>query len=93
MSGHGTGYPIAFVCPKARQNRVLWSSPERGRLPGGHNIVVRTGRTRPMPRNGKGHPRKLWTSHEFRCECGHVGWTSHVDIVRYPAERGQHDGH
>ena len=85
MAGRGTGYPVAFVCPVARRNRALWSGEEKGALPPGHDAIVRTGRTKPV-KKGKGHPRKLWTSHEYRCECGHVGWTNHVQIVRYPVE-------
>lgn len=85
MAGYGTGYPIAFICPVARRNRALWSGPEHGRLPDGHDEIVRTGRTKPTPRTGKGHARKLDTMYEYRCACGHVGWSSHPDIVRYPA--------
>lgn len=83
MAGHGTGYPLSFICPIARQNRALWNGPDRGRLPDGHDRIVRTGRTRPVP-HGKTHSRKLSTSHEYRCECGHVGWSSHADVIHYP---------
>lgn len=82
MSGKGTGYPIWFVCPVARRTRY-WPEP----YPVGHERIVRTGRTRPMRHNGKGHPRKLWISHEFRCECGYVGWSSSHNIVDYPLDR------
>lgn len=87
MAGYGTGYPIYFICPVARRNRELWGHSDRsiaGRLPEGHDHIVRTGRTKPMPMNGKGHPRKLWTSHEFVCECGYKGWSSHIDILHKP---------
>lgn len=81
MAGTGTGYPVYFICPVARRNRDIrtWAAPP------GHRRIVRTGRTKPMP-PGRAHPRKLNTSHEYRCGCGHVGWSSHVDIARYPVE-------
>lgn len=84
MAGKGTGYPISFVCPVARRNRMgAW---EGRSYPAGHDRIVRTGRTKPAPGHGHGHPRKLSESHEYRCECGNVGWTSHADVLRYPVE-------
>jgi hypothetical protein len=79
MAGAGTGYPNWFVCTVARRTRH-WPDP----FPPGHDRIVRTGRTRPAPSPTKGHPRKLRESHEYRCECGHVGWSCHIDILRYP---------
>jgi hypothetical protein len=26
----------------------------------------------------------MHTSHEYRCGCGHVGWSTHIDILRHP---------
>lgn len=84
MAGYGTGYPISFICPVARRNRALWSGPDKGRLPEGHDTIVRTGRTKPRRHDGKGHPRALDTYYEYRCECGYVGWTTHKDILIRP---------
>ena len=79
MAGYGTGYPVYFICAKLARR---WPRSEVDyRM---HEVTV-TGRTRPTPRNGKGHPRKSWTTREYRCSCGHVGWSSHVDLER----RGQ----
>lgn len=55
MAGHGTGYPIAFVCSVARRNCTG--------IPKGHVRIVRTGRTRLAPGHGKGHTGKLDQSH------------------------------
>lgn len=82
---HGTGYPIYFHCPVARRERN-WSSTECPPYPRGHDRIVRTGRTKPAPSQNKGHPRKLSTSHEYECSCGHVGWTCHVDILGKPVK-------
>lgn len=77
----GTGSPIFFVCPAARRTRN-WRDP----YPPGHDRIVRTGRTKPNNRSGPKGLRSLHTLHEYRCECGHVGWTNHIDIERYPKE-------
>lgn len=90
MAGYGTGRPHAFICPVARRNRRLWSDSERpGELPRGHERIVRTGRTKPRRHDGNLHPRILPTSHEYRCECGHVGWTTHNQILYYPVEENE----
>lgn len=82
------GQPIAFVCPVARRERdVVWragSGPSYA-VPDGHARIERTGRTR-AKRDGRARGRSLDTLHEFRCECGHVGWSRHVGILRYPVE-------
>lgn len=80
MAGAGTGQPVAFVCPVARRNRDTrtWS------LPPGHDRIRLTGRTKPNPGSSVGQ-RMLTTSSEYRCECGHVGWSAHVDLPRRAA--------
>jgi hypothetical protein len=81
---HGTGYPIHFACSQARR---IWhgSSDEQSARTSRErreHVVELTGRTRPTKRDGKGHPRKSWTTYEYRCSCGHVGWSSHKDLER-----------
>jgi hypothetical protein len=85
MAGYGTGYPIWFECAKARQ---IWYGSRRNdderndrthRERAKHRVEL-TGRTRPTPRTGKGHPRKSWTTFEYKCSCGHVGWSSHKNL-------------
>lgn len=75
----GPGSPIFFMC--ARLRKVYWRD-RTDRLHANHR-VVRTGRTRPAPRN-PGHAvgvRSLMVEHEYRCSCGYVGWTRHIDIL------------
>jgi len=74
MAGRGTGYPISFLCTVERR--------ERGHA--GIHKWERTGRTKPASSPTKGHPRKLRTSWEYLCSCGHRGWTSHKDILAAP---------
>ena len=83
----GTGYPLTFRCPKERRERD-WRGGN-ARVEARHAAIVRTGRTRPAPSPGKGHPRKLAVSFEFVCPCGHVGWSCHIDVVRYPLQEGK----
>lgn len=90
MAGYGTGYPTFFACPQARKiyygtrasrgEAVSRTQRERS----AHDVEL-TGRTKPTPRNGKGHPRKSWTTFEYKCVCGHVGWSSHKDLERLAA--------
>lgn len=87
MPGRGTGIPIAFVCPVARRTRDQLD--RNYGYPSGHKLIVRTGRTRPAPGLRNLPPRKLPTSHEYRCECGHTGWTCHSDITSYPLRSAQ----
>ncbi len=70
--------PHYLNCPVARRNRDF----RTGHLPGGH-VIRRTGRTKPRTTRRPGQ-RTLDTSHEYRCTCGHVGWTTHMDILQRP---------
>lgn len=83
MSGSaGTGSPLHFFCPRCRR-QAGWREGGRGR---GWK-VVRTGRTRPF-KPGRLHARGIRstnTSHEYVCsDCGHVGWSAHVDVAGKP---------
>lgn len=76
--GLGTGSPISFKCYRDRLGY--------GRV-GGH-IVRRTGaeRTyRPKMYSALG-ARSTAVAREYRCTCGHVGWSAHIDLARYPGE-------
>lgn len=86
MAGSGTGYPYHFECSKARLiyygdrssrgEDVARTSRERSA-----HVIALTGRSKPVP-SGKGHPRKSWRSREYKCSCGHVGWSNHKDLER-----------
>jgi hypothetical protein len=88
----GTGVPIYFICYKARRNQRYDSSRPYSRAnysyPPGHEEIVRTGRTRGIP-PGTQHARTLPERHEYRCECGHTGWTRHSDVLRFPLEESK----
>lgn len=86
MAGLGTGVPLTFMCAKCR--KVAWrrTPTQATSSPYGHN-VVRTGRVRALSgyagRNQP--PRTLSQHHEYRClDCGHVGWSRHVDVLTKP---------
>lgn len=78
----GTGQPLTFRCSKQR-SQVVYPDKYGGRFPDGHENIVRTGRARLV-----GYPgvRSLGTAWQYRCECGHVGWSKHVDVLRCPIE-------
>lgn len=93
MAGSGTGYPIWFQCAKARR---IWYGSRRNNDEGNErtareraeHVTELTGRTRRTPKTGKGHPRKSWTTFEYRCSCGHVGWSSHKNLERKAEQAG-----
>lgn len=87
MAGFGTGYPIFFECPNARKIYYGTRSSKgeevsRTMRARQAHVIKLTGRTKPTPRNGKGHPRKSWTTFEYTCACGRTGWSSHRDLER-----------
>lgn len=69
--------PIAFTCPVHRRNKSRTGEAHR------HVGVRRTGRTKPSKAR-KASRMSLVVSVEFVCPCGHIGWTTHPDILRYP---------
>lgn len=84
MSGHktaGAGQPLFFHCPKYRSARA--TEREAAYLAfmlRAHREITLTGRTRKVRKpNGQ---RMTKTAREYRCTCGHVGWSRHVDLER-----------
>lgn len=72
----GTGCPLTLKCAKCRLSRN-WSRNFREGL-------VATGRTRAVSRRSI---RQTTRKVEYRClDCGHVGWTQHIDAERLPVE-------
>ena len=67
----GTGYPVSLRCSKCRKSGVFAGS--------GFNLKA-TGRTWVARKRGiRQTDRKI----QYRCQdCGHVGWTQHVDAER-----------
>jgi hypothetical protein len=76
----GTGQPITFLCGKGRRAGGFF-----GGQGWAHGDYVRTGRVR--TRASGGGVRTLRDAHEYRCRCGHVGWSRHKGVLRYPVER------
>ena len=75
----GTGSPVWFRCFEDR-------STIRGGY-GEHRIEL-TGRSKPYHAK-KGHTlgtRSTYKTREYRCSCGHVGWSNHVDLARLAGE-------
>lgn len=78
----GPGSPIFFVCPVARSNRIgTWGDGEIPRYPDGHGIAL-TGRTKARSPRGVLGVRSTYVAREYRCECGHVGWSTHKDLEK-----------
>lgn len=73
--GRGSGFPLDFRCSVLAK---VW--PRDGHEYADHQVVL-TGRTK-SARNGKGHARKSYLSWEYRCSCGHVGWSCHRELER-----------
>lgn len=76
MAGTGTGSPLSFRC-----------SREAAGLHGKGYGFELTGRTRPTRarRHSSLGSRSTLTDREYRCECGHVGWSNHEDLARMAA--------
>ena len=70
----GAGYPLTFRCAKCKVGRD-WRNADRRGL----NYEV-TGRSRKPKRLGG--VRCASYEVEYRClDCGHVGWTKHIDAA------------
>ena len=72
------GVPATFRCPWARSKEAS----------GQEHVVVLTGRKRPYKPRRAGierGKRSDTTEREYRCSCRHVGWSSHIDLVKLEA--------
>lgn len=70
----GTGQPLGFMCAKARLIRPgIDQDWARAR-----HAVELTGKSRPGPKG----VRMTGLSLQYRCDCGHVGWSAHYDLPR-----------
>lgn len=76
----GTGQPLYFMCHVERRAkwRIRDNATARAWLHERHSPIVRTGKIR---RNVGGNTRTLSDAYQYRCACGHVGWTRHRDIL------------
>lgn len=72
----GAGSPAWFRCAVARDTTRRDDRSE--------HLVTLTGREKPYEAKRR-HTlgvRSTYISREYRCECGHVGWSAHVDLAR-----------
>jgi hypothetical protein len=80
MSGHktqGAGQPVYFKCAKCRLTR-------NAGIGGAElNRQTLTGRTR-GPYGNRGQRMDKF-AREYKCDCGHTGWSRHVDLARKAA--------
>lgn len=86
----GTGRPYYFRCAACRRKHgtaeYLGRSPETRGM--GHvRRVELTGRRREL-KPGRSGSRNSGAAREYRCrDCGHVGWSRHVELERKEADR------
>lgn len=81
MAGYGTGSPMYFHC--AKFTRLSFRERDITREP--HTVTL-TGRTKPRPHDGRRGPRSTDTYREYKCSCGHVGWSAHIDLAKRAGE-------
>lgn len=78
MAGMGTGTPQWFRCWNCRRTDDWRNHDDRGWI----NRVKLTGLTREN-RNHRRTQRTSGLERQYECmDCGHVGWSSHVDLER-----------
>lgn len=72
--GKAAGQPVHFFCAACRKKRHIPSFRV--------GSVQVTGRTREQ--TSAGHNMHNWpnTAYEYRCSCGHVGWSRHPQVKR-----------
>lgn len=77
MAGAGTGSPQFFLCPNLRR---IWPRTT-------HDVIQHrtrpTGRHKPGPPRRNGSLRRVARAMEYRCTCGHTGWSTHSDLARH----------
>lgn len=73
----GAGSPVWFRCHACRSTLVNDRS----------STYELTGRTKPYKRSKYSMlgSRSTTTAYEYRCSCGHVGWSNHIDLARKAA--------
>lgn len=81
----GPGSPVSFMCNACRRRICASSSDVRNAtaLNRGGTVTL-TGRERkytPKAYTARGQRSDL-VSREYKCSCGHVGWSNHVALRR-----------
>jgi hypothetical protein len=80
-SNAGTGQPITFQCSQCRKkNDSIFRRPYLGPRTGFR--VKLTGKKRPC-KQGNAGGRNSRHRRQYEClDCGHVGWSRHIDLER-----------
>lgn len=73
---HGPGSPVWFRCHRCRSTLVNNRT----------STWELTGRSRPARFSGAPGSRSTFREREYRCSCGHVGWSNHIDLARAAGE-------
>jgi hypothetical protein len=80
----GTGYRNFARCSKCARRGWVEANREKG------YALEATGRTRPRRGRLSGGARTTNREIEVRClDCGHVGWTKHIDAERLLTRRAK----
>ena len=76
-AGGGTGQPLFFRCHALRRSYAH----RLGLDARAKHVVTLTGRKKHVGYpNGVGARRVDEWRREYRCSCGHVGWSTHIDL-------------
>lgn len=76
----GTGSPVYFHCHRYRQLNYKTRNNPHDR---DEHTVTLTGRTKPykVSKHRALGSRSTRTLREYKCSCGHVGWSNHIDLA------------
>lgn len=72
----GTGSPQFFLCPVLRRQWPRTSAHHR------LHRTIPTGRHKAGGRSVNGGMRRVARALEFECSCGHVGWSTHIELAK-----------
>ena len=71
----GTGRPLTFKCSKCKLRRDRYGNARAG-------APRITGRDRLAPRGNKCRRTSYWRFEYVCLDCGHVGWSRHIEAER-----------
>lgn len=79
----GAGSPVWFICGQCRSSGSPCKSRDNYSVVCRHKYVL-TGQKRPYKtqRNSATGVRSSRESRQYQCECGHTGWSNHIDLER-----------
>ncbi len=87
--GKSAGQPLDFQCSACRKTK--YQMFPRRRFPESHGLVLDvtlTGKAKAV-NDGRANGRSSNTRVQYKCnDCGHVGWSRHVEIFRKAIKEG-----